>query len=82
LVYPNPTSNNATLEFTTASDVKDAKVKIYNISGKLMKTIRKGNLPGGKHSLRLDLSELPVGNYIMSLEAGASSGVSKFVIMR
>ena len=82
LVYPNPTSNNATLEFVSDAGVKDATVKIYNISGKLMKTIRKGNLPGGKNSLRLDLSELPVGNYILSLEAGKASGVSKFVIMR
>lgn len=82
LIYPNPSSNSATLNFTAKENIEDTRIRIFNVRGSLIKEVRKGSMTKGEQSVQLDFSDLPVGNYILNLEAGTSSGVSKFVIMR
>jgi flagellar hook assembly protein FlgD len=79
-MYPNPTSDNTTLVFNL-DEVSDVTVKIYNLSGSLVKTITKKNLEGGKQSLSLDSAEMPKGTYIVKMNAGQQNETAKFIKM-
>jgi len=80
IMYPNPTSDNTTLVFNL-NEVSDVTVKIYTISGSLVKTITKKNLDGGKQSLSLDSAEMPKGTYIVKMNAGQQNETAKFIKM-
>jgi Secretion system C-terminal sorting domain len=78
-VYPNPASAEAYLEVNLSSAVNTAKIDVYDINGKLVRTITKGYMGSGKHQVSLSAEELPAGNYIVTMRAGVTSGVGKFV---
>ncbi len=80
-IYPNPTNALATIEFTLSQN-QDVIINVFSIQGELVKTITKDNLTKGDKTLKLDVKDLPIGNYILQLDAGNSSKVGKFVIMR
>jgi flagellar hook assembly protein FlgD len=62
-----------------SSAVNAAKIDVYDINGKLVRTISKGYMGSGKHQVSLGAEELPSGNYIVTMRAGVTSGVGKFV---
>ncbi len=78
-IYPNPASVDAYLELNLSSAVNSAKIDVYDINGKLVRTINKGYMGSGKHQVSIGAEELPAGNYIVTLTAGVTSGVGKFV---
>lgn len=80
-VYPNPANTTTTLDFNLNSH-QDVTIKIYSIQGELIKTISKDDLSRGNNSLRIDVTDMTQGNYIIHLEAGSSSQVGKFVIIK
>lgn len=80
-IYPNPTSNTATVTFELFSN-EDVLLKIYTIQGELVKTISKDNLKRGKTSIQLDVNTFTQGNYILHLEAGNSSKTGKFMVIK
>jgi hypothetical protein len=80
-VYPNPLNNVGMLAFDLKQK-SNAKVKIYNLSGSLVKTIDLGHMAKGNHKEQFDASSLSVGSYILSLETGAERSVAKFMVTR
>lgn len=80
-VYPNPMNANGTLSFKINENV-EATVKIFNLSGSLVKTINLGFTSQGEHKERFDASDLSVGSYILTLEAGSERKVAKFIVTR
>lgn len=81
LVYPNPANAivQADLNLKNASDVR---VEIYSITGKLVYSNVETNLSSGTHTLRVPVSALSIGNYIMHVEAAGINETAKFVISR
>lgn len=69
-VFPNPASNNLYIE----SQKSIKKIKIYDISGKMIQTIS-SNL----QSHTIDISHLPNGIYVLQVD---DSGFKKFVVCR
>lgn len=64
LVYPNPVSDR--LNFTLSSDFEDAvKANVFSYSGKLIKTT---SLQQDDKSYSIDVAELPVGLYLLTVE--------------
>lgn len=80
-VYPNPINNLGTIEFNLAERT-NAVAKIYTLTGALVKTINLGTRNEGNNKERINVSELSIGTYIISLEAGAESSVAKFIVTR
>jgi len=80
-VFPNPVSDNTTLSFRLAENT-NAKVKVYNLTGTLVKEIDLGSLNKGSRKVKLNATDLAAGTYIVSLEAGDSRTVSKFVVSK
>lgn len=78
LVYPNPTLNEAYLQFDLSTTTPVA-FEIYNIQGKLITSQKLGKMTAGRHRISLGAEVLANGNYIVNLDAGKASGIAKFI---
>jgi hypothetical protein len=77
-VYPNPVSDYTKLNFTLYKN-SDVTIQIYNISGKLVKTINEKNVLKGTQTIEIDASDLNRGSYIIKFNAGSISESIKFM---
>ena len=80
-LYPNPISNNGTIDINLNSQTK-AVIKVYNLSGAIVKIIDLGTLVKGKHKIAFNAAELSTGTYIMVLDGGNVQKVTKFIVNR
>jgi len=80
-VYPNPMNNQGSIAFNLAERT-NAVVKVYNLSGALVKTINLGTKAKGPNKSSINVADLSIGSYILSLEAGANKSVAKFIVTR
>jgi len=64
MAYPNPLNPETTLEFRTTQD-GPVKVTVYDIQGRLVKTLQDGNLPAGYNSVRWN-GTTSTGNHVSS----------------
>jgi hypothetical protein len=80
-VYPNPLNSVGVLEFDLNENV-ESTIRIFNLTGSLVKTIQLGKLAKGNHKVDFNASDLSVGSYIISLESGNERSVSKFIVTR
>ena len=80
VVYPNPSTETLYLDVTmdTPGIVSG---QIFTIHGKLVKSINQTTLSNGKNTLTVDVSSFATGNYVIVLDAGDKTAVSKFVVM-
>ena len=72
-IYPNPSSNNITINFSSASN--NINVKIYDVTGRLIKNI--GNVKSGENII--NISTLEAGLYMLNLQDGNNSITKRFV---
>lgn len=63
ILYPNPSDESGTLEFTLEAGGK-CVVELMNSSGKQLKTLVNSNLEAGIHILIMNLADIPEGIYI------------------
>jgi len=78
LTYPNPSNGNTTLSFEL-NEGGAIEVQVYSITGSLVKTIRKSNMPSGENELFIDSGDFPVGTYIIKLVSGKQNQSVKFI---
>jgi len=80
-IYPNPVSDrlNIDLEMKTNAAVE---YKMYNSAGKLVKTGKPGVKADNSQNISVDVSDLPSGLYIVSVNSGKSGITSKVQIVR
>ncbi len=65
-LYPNPTSDvlNLTVDFQTTNPVS---MKIYDTYGRLITNLGNLDLSAGSRVEKIDVSDMPTGNYILEL---------------
>ncbi|HEV8284523.1 MAG TPA: T9SS type A sorting domain-containing protein [Chitinophagaceae bacterium] len=84
-IFPNPTSSSTTISFSLAQREK-VSIKLFDVSGKLVKTIIENVMSGGNHQIRwmINLKEdfINSGIYFVKLTAGNNSETSKLIIAR
>jgi Secretion system C-terminal sorting domain len=78
-IFPNPASSAAFVNVELAQSAKNVNVSVYDINGKLVRTINQSYLSAGTHKISLDSETLPAGNYIVTMNAGSKQGVGKFI---
>ncbi|MFO7723073.1 MAG: T9SS type A sorting domain-containing protein, partial [Bacteroidales bacterium] len=78
LIYPNPVDQRATAVLNLNAHVKTT-VNIFDLSGRVVKTLDAGTLASGRNELNLDLSGLKTGNYIIQVIAGGESKTAKII---
>lgn len=77
-VFPNPTVNTSTLRFDLQY-TSDVNVAVYNLSGRLVKSIVKENMSSGTQFIELGADELARGTYIVKFQAGDQRETAKFI---
>lgn len=77
-IYPNPTTDVSVISFNLIK-TSNVTVRVFNISGQLVKTIEMKNLEKGSQTIDLDASNLPNGSYIVKFNAGTQEETTKFI---
>ncbi|TAE72716.1 MAG: T9SS C-terminal target domain-containing protein [Bacteroidetes bacterium] len=81
-VYPNPAQKSTIIEYFLYEDIK-CSLYITNSNNEVIKTIFSNSLQkSGKHTLELELENLPLGLYFCVLETTGKRQVQKLVIIR
>jgi hypothetical protein len=79
ITYPNPFSSQTTVRFNLEQS-SEVSIDIYDITGKLARKIDAGTYTPGRNSIVIQKENLQRGIYLMKLNAGAESGISKIII--
>ena len=78
ITYPNPSNANTTLSFElNKAGIVD--VAVYSITGRLVKQIKKSNMPSGENEVFINTEDLPNGTYIIKLVSGKQNQSVKFM---
>lgn len=79
--YPNPASGIVTVNFEALQGA-EINMQITDLSGKAVMTFEKEKLNKGLIEKQIDISSLPVGSYILSLEMNGTLVTEKINVVR
>jgi len=79
--YPNPFNSTVQLGFSLTSTV-DARLAIYNVSGREVAVVADGKMNSGVHTVTWNAQDLPGGIYFARLTVGNDSRILKLVYMK
>lgn len=77
--YPNPASDNVTVEYAVSGNVGKAQLVIKNMLGATLYT---KNLDINANKVKVDVSEYPAGIYFYSVEADGRPLVTKKLLVK
>ncbi|MFH1501979.1 MAG: M6 family metalloprotease domain-containing protein [Candidatus Eisenbacteria bacterium] len=85
--YPNPFNPNTRIAFTVPSDVANATLRVFNVTGQVVRTLIDGPISAGEHAKVWDGtddagSNLASGIYFAKLEAGGESALTKMALLK
>jgi len=80
-IYPNPASDVLSVDFKLEKP-KNVEIKLYDLSGSLIKAKSYGVLRSGKMNIKLSTSDLKDGLYFLSLNVGKQKTVQKIAISK
>jgi hypothetical protein len=80
-LYPNPATDNVSINLTVTDQTR-ITICIYDITGKMIRTIYHGDIDSGTTSYKADLSELPSGVYFPVVKADTFSKTMKLIITK
>ncbi|MBQ9639238.1 MAG: T9SS type A sorting domain-containing protein [Bacteroidales bacterium] len=78
-IYPNPASERATLDITVATP-GNATMRIYDITGRVVRTEQLGRLAEGTHTYNIDVQNLNSGMYLVNIHVGKNTATSKLMV--
>lgn len=67
--YPNPFKNSTHFTYTTPKE-SEISLLLSDMTGRILRTIVRGRVSEGEHSVDFDASDLPSGSYLLLLESG------------
>jgi subtilisin-like proprotein convertase family protein len=79
--YPNPFNPVTNIKFDIPKDV-NAKLVVYDILGREVKTLVNELTKAGQYEVQFDATNIASGTYFYRLEAGEFSDVKKFVVVK
>ncbi len=78
LIYPNPATNNIIIELTGYEDAENVQIEIFNLSGQKITGVP---LKTAQSFLKIDVSEIPKGVYVVHVRADEiGTTVSKIIV--
>jgi hypothetical protein len=82
-VYPNPAKSTIYIGFTLQSD-DDIEAGLYDLNGRFLQYLIKGNLPAGRHRRSIQLSSLKIepGVYLVACKSRSSFTTKKFIYIK
>jgi hypothetical protein len=79
--YPNPFNPATTVSFSLP-EAGTVSVSIYDVAGRLVRTLAAGNYAAGIHPLRFDAGALPSGVYVARMNCGAFTSSQKLLLLK
>ncbi|MGM0547606.1 MAG: T9SS type A sorting domain-containing protein, partial [Bacteroidota bacterium] len=79
--YPNPFSDNTTIEYNTPVE-GEVQIHIYDVLGRKVKTILNERRPAGYHEVKWTPSQLASGVYIVVMRAGGKQFTKKLTYIK
>jgi hypothetical protein len=67
IIYPNPSTNIVTIEFSQASS-GNTNIELINIEGKLIKTVFNSFLEAGIQTIKINTNDIPSGKYYIIVQ--------------
>ena len=77
-IYPNPTTENATIDFELVNDT-DVEIVVTDLSGKVMTAQHLGRLNGGQQTTTVDASSFANGIYFVTIKTDNTKTTQKFI---
>ncbi len=78
---PNPAVANTTVNFEIVK-ANNVSLSVYDVTGKLIKTINAGNLSTGMHSITVETADIDAGVYFYTLTVGYQQLTKKMSVMK
>ena len=78
---PNPATSRTAIAYRLPAGA-DVSLRLYDVSGRLLRTLSRGNQTAGLHGVELDASGLAAGTYFYRLEVGDLRASKKLMIER
>lgn len=78
---PNPAAGSTSVNFKIVKS-NTVSLAVYDVAGKLMKTINAGNLSSGMHTITLETADLDAGIYFYTLTVGDQQITKKMTVMK
>lgn len=80
---PNPSSGQTFVTLNTDSEIDQAIVEVYDMSGRLVEQLYSGNVPAAQElRMEFDGSDLPEGIYLIRFTTNEEVTTEKFMISR
>jgi hypothetical protein len=79
--YPNPFNARTTISYYLAGAC-DGDLIVYDLNGRLIRTLVDGYMPAGENDVIFDAGALPSGIYFYKLRAGDYSETRKMVLIK
>jgi hypothetical protein len=79
--YPNPMREQATLEYTLP-EAGQVRLNVYDMLGRRVATLEKGNKKAGRHRVPLEKTALSSGVYFGRLKVGDQTRTHKITVVR
>ncbi len=78
-IYPNPIVSEATISFNVEETAR-VSYQIYDLSGRMVQNATLGTYGQGSHTANFNVNGLSAGTYIVKVQAGTVSNVSKILV--
>ncbi len=78
-LFPNPATDNVQVNFELAAETT-VTISVYDVTGKLVNTISKGNQAQGRHFAFINTSELAKGFYTVSVQTATGLSTAKLIV--
>jgi len=79
--HPNPFNPVTTIRFNVP-EISEVDVSIYNIQGRLVENLLKGQLSEGYHNLQWNANKFPSGVYFVMFEGNKVKEIEKIVFVK
>lgn len=77
--YPNPASNNMTIEYALENNT-DVTIEIIGSNGAMIEQMEQGNMNAGVHNIDYNVSNLQSGHYFFSIHANGQRLIKSFIV--
>ncbi|MCA6364948.1 MAG: T9SS type A sorting domain-containing protein [Bacteroidetes bacterium] len=78
---PNPFSASTTINYELENAADDVILRVFDLNGRMLKTINLNSQQAGNHVIELDGSEFASGEYIFSLSANGKNLTKKMTVI-
>jgi hypothetical protein len=79
--FPNPATSEVSINFGLSKSGK-AEIEIFDVTGKLINSLKLDNLEIGNHTTKIDISNLNSGVYMYSVKSNNAKMFSKFTVVK